>query len=365
MKNSGHKQQQRKKVSTLFLGSEKDFFAENLSMLLSAGIGVSAAIAIMGEGASNGAYKKLLAIIGGELDEGSPLWRTLEGRGIFNSSYIFMVKVGESSGRLAENLGIVAQQQVKTKSFRSKLSSALIYPGIILSLTLVIGIGVVWFVIPKMAKIFGDMRMGLPLPTKIMIGLGDFITNSPILFATLIVGFILLIIIIFFVPGTKKFGQAILLRVPRIKDLLKEVEVARFGYVMYSLSQAGIPLTEALLSIEQSTDLAPYRKFYHYLVQSVNDGNSLESSFKKYKKLKSLFPTNIQQMIVAGERSGNFVGVLGKVSGIYEDKIDITSKNLAVILEPLLLFVVWLGVLFLALAVIMPIYGLIGGLDGL
>ena len=134
---------------------------------------------------------------------------------------------------------------------------------------------------------------------------------------------------------------------------------------MYSLSQAGIPLTEALLSIEQSTDLAPYRKFYHYLVQSVNDGNSLESSFKKYKKLKSLFPTNIQQMIVAGERSGNFVGVLGKVSGIYEDKIDITSKNLAVILEPLLLFVVWLGVLFLALAVIMPIYGLIGGLDGL
>lgn len=334
-------------------------------MLLSAGIGVSASIAIMIDGASNGSYKKLLSIIGEELDDGSPLWKTLYGRGIFNRSYIYMIKVGEASGRLAENLSIIAEQQVKSKSFHSKLTSALIYPGIILSLTLVIGIGVIWFVIPKMAKIFGDMRVVLPMPTKVMIGLGNFITENPLLFIASIIGFLALIIIIFFVPGAKKIGQTIMFRVPRIKDLLKEVEVARFGYVMYSLTQAGIPLTEALLSIEQSTDLSPYKKFYHYLVQSVNDGNSLESSFRKYKKLKPLFPTNIQQMIVAGERSGNFVSVLGKISGIYEEKIDITSKNLSVILEPLLLFVVWLGVLFLALAVIMPIYGLIGGLDGL
>lgn len=355
----------RKKISALFLGGEKDYFAENLSMLLSAGIGVSSAIAIMSEGASSSGYKKLLSIIGEELDDGNPLWKTLEGRGIFNRSYVYMVKVGEASGRLFENLNIIAEQQVKTKSFHSKLTSALIYPGIILSLTLVIGISVIWFVIPKMAKIFGDMRIVLPLPTKIMISLGNFITENPLLFLASIVGFLAVIIIFFFVPGTKKVGQAFLFRVPRIKDLLKEVEVARFGYVMYSLTQAGIPLTEALSSVEQSTDLAPYKKFYNYLFKSVNDGNSLESSFRKYKGLKSLFPVNIQQMVVAGERSGNLVNVLGKISGIYEEKIDVTSKNLSVILEPLLLFVVWLGVLFLALAVIMPIYGLIGGLDGL
>jgi type II secretory pathway component PulF len=75
-------------------------------------------------------------------------------------------------------------------------------------------------------------------------------------------------------------------------------------------------------------------------------------------------PVNIQQMIIAGERSGNFINILGKISGIYEEKIDITSKNLSVILEPLMLVVVALGVLFLALSVIMPIYGLVGGLNG-
>ena len=89
----------RRKVSILFLGSEKDYFAENLSMLLSAGIGVSAAIAIMIEGSSNHAYKKVLTVISLDLDDGNSLWKTLEGRGIFNHSYIYMTKVGEESGR--------------------------------------------------------------------------------------------------------------------------------------------------------------------------------------------------------------------------------------------------------------------------
>lgn len=361
MKNKTH--YKRRKVSTLFIGSEKDYFAENLSMLLSAGIGVSAAIAIMIEGSSSRAYKKVLSVIVQDLDDGSSLWKALDGRGIFNHSYLYMTKVGESSGRLSENLKIIADQEKKSKLFKSKLTSAMIYPGIILSLTLIIGIAVVWFIIPKMAKIFSDMKIELPLPTKIMIYLGNFITQYPFLFLSIIFGFIALILLIFFVPVTKKVGQAILFRTPRIKNLYKEVEVARFGYVMFSLSQAGIPLTEALSSIERSTELTQYKKFYQYLFQKVTDGNSLENSFHNYKNLKHIIPINIQQMIIAGERSGNLVSVLGKISGIYEEKIEVSSKNIAVILEPILLVTVALGVLFLALAVVMPIYGLVGGLN--
>ena len=352
----------RRRVS-LFMGGEKDYFAENLSMLLSAGIGVSSAVAIMRDGAVNKGYKKTLSAIIKEIEEGMPLWKSLYGRGIFNHSYLYMTKVGEASGRMSENLAIVAEQSKKSKSFKSKLSSALVYPGIIIGLAMTIGVGVIWFVIPKMAKIFGDMHIALPIPTQIMISFGNFITDSPLLFAGIIIGFVAMVVLIFFVPGTKKVGQAILFRTPIIKELYMEIEVARFGYVMYSLEQAGIPLTEALSSIEQSATLKPYRKFYHYLVKSVADGNSLENSFKKYKGVNRLFPVNIQQMIIAGERSGNFISILGKISGIYEDKIDQTSKNLSVILEPILLVIVASGVLFLALAVVLPIYSLVGGID--
>jgi len=352
-----------KRLVALFLGSEKDYFAENLSMLLSAGIGVSASVAIMRDGAVNNGYKKTLSAIIKELEEGSPLWKSLYGRGIFNHSYLYMTKVGEASGRMSENLAIIAEQAKKSKSFKSKLASALVYPGIIIGLSMTIGIGVIWFVIPKMSKIFSDMHVALPAPTQALIGLGNFITESPLLFAAAIIAFVLAIIVFFFVPVTKKVGQWVLFHTPKIKELYMEVEVARFGYVMYSLEQAGIPLTEALSSIEQSATLTPYRKFYHHLVQSVTDGNSLENSFKKYKGINRLLPVNIQQMIIAGERSGNFINILGKISAIYEEKIDTTSKNLSVILEPMLLVIVASGVLFLALAVVMPIYGLVGGLD--
>jgi type II secretory pathway component PulF len=106
-----------------------------------------------------------------------------------------------------------------------------------------------------------------------------------------------------------------------------------------------------------------YRKFYHFLAQSINDGNSLGRSFQKYKNLDKILPVNIQQMIIAGENSGNFTNTLGKISEIYEEKIDTSSKNISVILEPILLILVALAVLFLALSVVLPIYGLVGGLN--
>jgi type II secretory pathway component PulF len=353
----------KQRLSTLFVGDEKNYFAENLSMLLSAGISVSSAVTIMSDGARNKAYKKILLEISRDLDEGTELWKALDNRGVLSGSYLYMVKFGESSGRLNENLAIIAEQQKKNKSFNSKLASALIYPVIILALTLTIGVGVTIFVIPNLARVFSGLHIVLPLPTRIMINLGNFISSNPILFFSFITIFIAVIVFVFFVPGTKRIGQVILFRIPSIRDLYKEIEIARFGYVMYSLVQAGIPLTEALLSVEQSTNLTPYRKFYHYLYQSVDDGDSLEKSFIRYKKLRKLLPINIQQMIIAGEHSGNFVSIIGKVSAIYEEKIDTTSKNLSVILEPILLVVVALGVLFLALSVIMPIYSLVGGLN--
>lgn len=359
-KNSSTK---RKKIVAIFSGHEKDYFAENLAMLLSAGIGVSAAIVIMSEGAHSKSYKRVLLEMSQELDEGVPLWKALTGRGVFTDSYIYMTKVGEASGRLSENLAIIAEQDRKNRSFNSKLSSALIYPGIILSLTFIIGIGVSLFVIPNMAKIFKDMRLALPLPTQILIGFGDFIANNLIIFISLIIGFVVFVAVIFFVPKTQKIGQAILLRIPTIRNLFKEVEIARFSYVMYSLSKAGVPLTEALLSVERSTTIASYQKLYHFLYQNVNDGVSLQKCFVKYKDLNKLIPINIQQMIIAGENSGNFISIMDKISQIYEEKIDITSKNLTVIIEPVLLIIVAVGVLFLALSIFMPIYGLVGGLN--
>jgi len=127
--------------------------------------------------------------------------------------------------------------------------------------------------------------------------------------------------------------------------------------------EAGMPLIYALDSLSRSTEFRAYKKFYAYLIKSLEEGNSFKKSFDRYRRSKRLIPKSIQQLIAAGEKSGNLSKSLLKIGEIYEEKIEITTKNLSIILEPILLFIVWLGVLAVAIAVILPIYSLVGNFN--
>ena len=150
---------------------------------------------------------------------------------------------------------------------------------------------------------------------------------------------------------------------PGVKLLLKETELARFGYLLGTLLSAGLSPTEALHSLSEATSLSRYKKFYLYLQESITDGNSFKKSFVQYKNINKLFPVPMQQLIIAGEQSGTLSETLIKIGQNYEAKTDTTAKDLTIILEPILLVIVWLGVLAVAFAVILPIYSLIGGLN--
>ncbi|PJA94065.1 MAG: hypothetical protein CO132_00005, partial [Candidatus Kerfeldbacteria bacterium CG_4_9_14_3_um_filter_45_8] len=123
------------------------------------------------------------------------------------------------------------------------------------------------------------------------------------------------------------------------------------------------PIVEAINSLADATALRRYQKFYRYLSTSVNDGSSIRTSLKAYPHLKSYLPSTIQQMMIAGEQSGTLPTTLVRIGKNFETKTETTTKNLSVILEPILLVIVWLGVVFVALAVVLPVYSLIGGLE--
>ncbi|MBN1778636.1 MAG: type II secretion system F family protein, partial [Candidatus Buchananbacteria bacterium] len=169
--------------------------------------------------------------------------------------------------------------------------------------------------------------------------------------------------LIFYFPKTKIIGQVILFNLPGIKRLIQEIELARFGYLLGTLLKAGLPINQALDSLVQATTSYQYKKFYRRLAISIENGNSFQKSFLNYKRLKRLIPNPIQQLVFAGEQSGGLSKILLKISQIYEVKTETTTKDLSVILEPILLVIVWLGVVSVAMAVILPIYNLIGGFD--
>jgi type II secretory pathway component PulF len=144
-----------------------------------------------------------------------------------------------------------------------------------------------------------------------------------------------------------------------------EVEVARFGYLLGTLLDAGLPVTKAIDSLAGASDVIRYKKFYLALRESIDMGNSFQKSFALYKDINKLVPPPIQQLIISGEQSGNLNKTLIKVGQVLEEKSDTTTKNLTIIMEPILLVIVWAGVVTVAFAVILPIYSLVGGLNNI
>ncbi|MEK7180935.1 MAG: type II secretion system F family protein [Patescibacteria group bacterium] len=350
--------------SNIGIGKEKDYFLENLAVLLTSGMDIMTAIkAIRGEIKS----KRMLKIIDTlveDIESGSYLWRALENTNLLPSHIVFLIKLGEETGRLSENLAVVSIQQQKDRELLSKVRSAMIYPVIVFSLTITIGLGIAWFVLPRLSKVFAELKISLPFLTKGIIAIGAFLGNYGSFVVPIAIAVVLAIFYFLFIfKRTKFIGQSILLVIPGIKRLIQDIELSRFGYILGTLLGSGLLITRSLDSIYEATNLRRYQRFYRHLRDSLEDGGSFRESFDSYPETRKLLSLPVQQMIIAGEGSGRLSESLIKIGEIYEKRADTTTKNLAVILEPILLVLVWLGVVAVALSVILPIYSLIGGLN--
>lgn len=344
-------------------GKEREYFTSNLSLLLQAGVAMGEALASLGETSKSKGLKLALAQIQNDIDEGLPLWRALERSGVVGAQTLALVQLGEQSGKLVQNLQVAAGQEEKQRIFRTKVRSALLYPGFVMGLTVVIGLGVAWFLLPKLADTFAQLQVELPLISQIFIGFGAFLRDNGLWAVPVGVGLVTFIIYLLFgAPKTRTLGQRLLFHIPGISKLMYEVEVARFGYLLGTLLDAGLSIMQAFELLDRATSAPRYKKFYKYLYGSFENGYNFRSSFKGYKKTNKLLPPGVQQMVIAGERSGALPQTLSNVGRIYEQKADITTQNLEAILEPILLVIVWLGVMGVAVAVILPIYSLVGGL---
>lgn len=343
---------------------DRDYFIDNLSLLLKAGVPVGEGLKSLEESSRSKPLTQALQQMQRDIDEGLPFWKTLERSGIVSAQTLALVQLGEQSGRLVENMRVAARQEEKQRIFRSKVRSALIYPAFVLSLTVIVGLGVAWFLLPRLGETFSQLDVTLPFISKFFLGFGTFLKSNGIWFVpTVIFSMLTLLYVLFAAPKTRFIGQAMLFHVPGVSKLMREVEIARFGYLLGTLLAAGLSVTQALELMQRATSAPRYRKLYVYLHQAFEDGYSFRTSLPKYNKAKGLLPPAVQQMVIAGERSGALPETLTNVGSIYEQKADVSTQNLEAMLEPILLIIVWAGVMGVAVAVILPIYSLVGGLE--
>ena len=348
----------------LSIGKEKEFFLENLSLMLSSGMPVAAALAAMKRTVKSKRLAQIVGNLESDINSGHHFWHSFEKTGLFPAYVVSLIRIGEESGRLGENLKLLSRQQSKDRALKDRVRSAMIYPTIVLGLTVTLGLAISWFILPRLTSVFSDLRLKVPLLTRIFINFGSFLQHWGFVAVPVFLGSLLIILwLLFIVPKTKIAGEKLLLWLPGVGQLLKEVELSRLGYVLGSLLGAGVPMVHAMELLGQASGLQKYGRLYRFLKTSMEEGNSFEAAFKAFPKVDKLLPVPVQEMIVAGEQSGKLEQIFTAIGENYEEKSQMTSQNLTVILEPVLLVIVWIGVGSLALAVIVPLYSLVGGLN--
>jgi type II secretory pathway component PulF len=341
------------------LGKDRDFFVENFSLLIGSGVSALEAISSIRIQVQSKRFKKILLSIENDVEEGLSLWKAFNNSGLFPSRIVSLIKAGEESGNLSKNLEAVGVQLTKEKEFRSKVFTALLYPSIALITSLVVGLGAAFYLLPQLSSLLASEEANLPLISKVLFSVGIFLeAYGAVALPTIVILILTLLYFLFFFKKTKILGEKILLSLPGLKTFVQEVEVARMGFIVGSLLEAGLSITETLKSLSESTTMKSYQAFYLYIQKQIEDGNSFEKSFKSYPKSGGLVPATIQQMIASGEKSGNLSNVFVKIGNMFESRHKNTSERLTVILEPLMIIFIAVVVFIIALGVLLPIYSL-------
>lgn len=344
--------------------TEKQYLLDNLGMMLNAGIALPAIMDTLTSETRSSRMRRITLEMKRQVEDGTPLWKALSAARLFPPYIISLIRIGEESGRLPANMGVVAIEQEKQRLFRSQLRTALMYPLFVLVMTVVVGTGTAWFILPKLAVTFSQLSIDLPPTTKLLIGAGLALqAHGLIIVPSLLLGLALAVYLLFFAPPTRTAGQVLLRRVPGVGRLMREVELARMGFLLGTLFEAGMTATTALSSLARASETKRFRQLYEHMESSVAEGNSLKKSFELYPASRAIIPPHLQQLIAAAEQSGKLAETFSHIGASYEAKANLTSKNLSSLIEPFLLVVVWAGVLFVAVSVMLPVYQLTGSLQ--
>ncbi|MBU0979090.1 MAG: type II secretion system F family protein [Patescibacteria group bacterium] len=325
-----------------------------LATMITAGLPLANALSIL-VSQSKPELSKIMATVLQDVEGGSTFAKALgKYPKYFSRLYIHLVEAGETGGVLDQVLERLAVNLEKDKEFRAKTKGALIYPAIVMVAMAVVAVVMMVFVIPNLTAMYTDFGAELPMSTKILMGMSNFMVKT----------WYLLLLIggatgIFFKRWIKtEVGQraydGFMLKIPIISSLQQKIMLTEFTRTMSLLLGAGISLLRGLDIVAQSSNNIIYREALVDVTKKVEKGIMMSQALSTY----DVFPPILHQMAHVGEQTGKLDDVLGKLSSYFESESEHAVKNLTAAIEPAIMVVLGLGVGAMVIAIIMPIYGL-------
>ncbi len=331
-------------------------FARQLATLLEARLPLNNALVTLRDQTTNAVLKEAITQISQDVNGGLSFSQALERQGtIFPSYYTAMIRASEITGNLNEAATFLADYTEREGNLASKAASALIYPGVLLGLFLVVGFILLVFVFPQIEPIFQESNVSIPWYTQGFLSAGVFLQKWwPV--AILAVFFLITIIINYF---QSKEGKALWdegeIRLPVFKKIYLPLLMARFGNAMALLIHGGIPIAQSLEIMEVMMESAPYAEILHHVTEDVRQGQLLSESLARYP---DYFPTLVHQMIGIGETTGKTEEMFGRLAAIYTRQANQVMDNLVDLIQPVLLIGMGALVGLLFASILVPLYSL-------
>ncbi len=352
-----HAQGESKQIIDLFNKVKFDDvvnFTRQLATMIAAGLSLTDSLNILKAQVSGPFQAKIDSILR-SVEGGSTFADALaEHSDVFSKVYIALVRAGESAGVLDTILSRLADNLEKQREFRAKTKGALIYPVIVLIGMAIVGIVMMVFVLPKLTAMYNDFDAELPTITKILMAMSSFIAKTWYLAVLLVLG------VMYFIKWwrTTEFGalkyDELMLKIPVFGKIKEMVIVAEFARTLSLLVGAGVPLVDGLKIVQEVVGNKVYANALKRVAVDVEKGNVLAASLAR----EEAFPIIVSQMVSAGEQTGKLDEILERLAIYFETESEHAIKNLSTAMEPIIMVVLGLGVGFMIVAIIVPIYNL-------
>jgi type IV pilus assembly protein PilC len=273
---------------------------------------------------------------------------------VFEKLYLSMIEAGESSGMMAEITMRLAGYLEEAVLLKRKVKSALMYPVMVTLIAIILTIGMILFIVPAFASMYGDFDSALPLPTQMLVNLSDFLRKYfPFVFAGLVV-----LGVVFNMYRKTPAGEYQMdkfkLKLPVFGMLIKKVCLARFSSTFAELTRAGVPIVRSLEIVSAATDNAVLSKAVLDAKPLIEGGANISESIGASPD----FPRLLIQMMSAGEKSGKLDDMMGRIADIYKEEVDATVEGLTSLIEPLLITFLGITIGGIVVAMFLPIFKL-------
>ena len=339
--------------------SEKANFCRFLATMLRAGLPLPEAIDVIREESKNRKLKKVLMDISFEVRKGKTISSVLSKyKKDFDPVFLTMVKAGEESGTMDKSFDYLSKQLTMTYELIQKVKGAMMYPIVIVCAMVAMLVVMLVFVLPKLATVFFELNVKLPPATKFVMDIGVFIGKYT---TEVIIGVFAAAILVFMLFTVQKTKDAIFdffMKLPAIKGIVIQIDIARFSRTLSTLLASGVPIMTCLEVCSNILRQPALRKQAKLFGAGVAQGKQLSEIISTGKQV---FPATVIQTIKAGEKSGSLEEVLSEMAEFYEREVDFNLKRVTSLIEPLMMLIIGIAVGGMVIIMITPIYSLVGG----